>query len=77
MATVAPISKEDFLKNAKPMTLTIEVDGQKQVLLGVAREFSSGSYGYYINGKPIIMVDNKPLQMQVGANITVIGSKPK
>jgi hypothetical protein len=52
----------------------IEVDG---VLAGTIelkeRTFSTGSRGYYGNGK--IVIDGK--RYQVGANIVEIGSKPK
>ena len=39
------------------------------------REFSTGSFGWYVNGKASIVVDGKPIQCQVGMNITVVGSK--
>ena len=53
----------------KPIQLTI--DGQ--VLNALPKEFSSGSKGYYANGK--VMIDGR--MCQVGCNITIIGSKPE
>ncbi len=39
------------------------------------REFSTGSFGWYYNGKTTVTVDGKPLSVQVGLNLTVVGSK--
>ena len=39
------------------------------------KEFSTGSFGWYLSGKATVMVDGKPVQVQVGANLTIIGSK--
>ncbi|MFL5304582.1 MAG: hypothetical protein ACJ8F1_05185 [Polyangia bacterium] len=39
------------------------------------REFSTGSFGWYHNGKTTIVVDGKPLSVQIGLNLTVVGSK--
>lgn len=41
-----------------------------------AKDFSSGSVGFYANGK-IENPDNDDCRYQVGASITLIGSKPK
>jgi hypothetical protein len=39
------------------------------------KTFSTGSFGWYMNGKTTITVDGKPLPVQVGLNLTVVGSK--
>ena len=39
------------------------------------KAFSTGSFGWYLNGKTVIQVDGKPLNVQVGLNLTVVGSK--
>ena len=44
-------------------------------LVADKREFSTGSFGWYINGKVNIQVDGKPVAVQVGLNLTVVGSK--
>ena len=44
-------------------------------LIADKREFSTGSFGWYHNGKTTITVDGKPLSVQVGINLTVVGSK--
>ena len=39
------------------------------------REFSTDSFGWYYNGKTTVTVDGKVLSVQVGLNLTVVGSK--
>ncbi|MEZ0228278.1 MAG: hypothetical protein ACAI25_06610 [Planctomycetota bacterium] len=69
--TVCPISREAFLEKAQP--LKIDLNGFP--MQADPREFSTGSFGWYVNGKASIMVDGKSIQCQVGMNITVVGSK--
>jgi hypothetical protein len=66
-----PVSKTQFLDKAEPVKLTI---GTAE-LIADKREFSTGSFGWYYNGKTTVMVDGKPLSVQVGLNLTVVGSK--
>lgn len=66
-----PISKSQFLEKAEPVKVTI--NGQE--MIADRREFSTGSFGWYINGKTTIQVDGKPLSVQIGMNLTVVGSK--
>jgi len=66
-----PISKTQFLEKAEPVKVTI--NGQE--MIADRREFSTGSFGWYINGKTTIQVDGKPLSVQIGMNLTVVGSK--
>jgi len=66
-----PVSKTQFLDKAEP--ITVAINGQE--MLADKREFSTGSFGWYINGKIVIQVDGKPLSVQVGMNLTVVGSK--
>ena len=44
-------------------------------LIADKREFSTGSFGWYYNGKTTITVDGKPVSVQIGMNLTVVGSK--
>jgi hypothetical protein len=69
--TVCPISREDFLAKAEP--LKIDVGGS--TLIAEPREFSTGSFGWYVNSKTTVTVDGKPLSIQVGMNLIVVGSK--
>jgi len=66
-----PISKTQFLETAEPVKILI---GGSE-LIADKREFSTGSFGWYYNGKTTVTVDGKPLSVQVGLNLTVVGSK--
>ncbi len=66
-----PITKTQFLEKAEAVKITI---GSTE-LVADKREFSTGSFGWYHNGKTTIMVDGKPLSIQIGLNLTVVGSK--
>jgi hypothetical protein len=69
--TTCPISRATFLEKAEP--LKIDLGGFPMV--GDPREFSTGSFGWYVNGKATITVDGKPVSVQVGMNLIVVGSK--
>jgi hypothetical protein len=69
--TVCPISRADFLSKAEP--LKIDVGGFPMV--AEPREFSTGSFGWYVNGKASLVVDGKTVSVQVGMNLIVVGSK--
>ena len=66
-----PVSKTQFLEKAE--AIKVVINGQE--IIADKREFSTGSFGWYHNGKTTIMVDGKPLSVQVGINLTVVGSK--
>jgi hypothetical protein len=66
-----PVSKTQFLEAAEPVKIMI---GNSEIIAD-KREFSTGSFGWYYNGKTTVMVDGKPLSVQVGLNLTVVGSK--
>ncbi len=69
--SASPVTRAQFLEKAESVKLTI--NGQE--LIADKREFSTGSFGWYYNGKINILVDGKPLSVQVGLNLTVVGSK--
>lgn len=69
--SASPVSRTQFLEKAEPIKVTI--NGQE--LVADKREFSTGSFGWYYNGKITIPVDGKQLSIQVGLNLTVVGSK--
>ena len=69
--TVCPISREDFLAKAEP--LKIDLGGFP--MIAEPREFSTGSFGWYVNGKASQVIDGKTLSVQVGMNLIVVGSK--
>jgi hypothetical protein len=69
--TNCPISRQDFRTNAKPVTITINnVPLQAEV-----KEFSTGSLGWYLNGKTSIDVGGTLVSVQIGMNLTIVGSK--
>ena len=39
------------------------------------KEFSTGSLGWYLNGKANIQVGDKSVSVQIGMNLTIVGSK--
>ena len=39
------------------------------------KEFSTGSLGWYLNGKTSIDVGGKLVSVQIGMNLTIVGSK--
>ena len=69
--TICPIPRADFL--AKAESLKFDLGGFPMV--AEPREFSTGSFGWYVNGKANLSVDGKNLSVQVGMNLIVVGSK--
>ena len=69
--TVCPITRSKFRHDAKAVTVTIgNVPLQAEV-----KEFSTGSLGWYLNGKTTIDVGGTPVSVQIGLNLTIVGSK--
>nr|AYM52989.1 hypothetical protein [Myxococcus fulvus] len=66
-----PVSLSQFIEKAEP--LKVSINGQE--LLAEVKSFSTGSFGWYINGKTTVTVDGKLLSVQIGMNLTVVGSK--
>jgi len=69
--TVCPVTKREFTENAEGLKVTI--NGKE--LLAPAKQFSTGSFGWYINEKVSATINGKPVQVQVGMNLIVVGSK--
>jgi len=69
--TNCPINREQFRNGAKAVAVTIA--GTQ--MLADPKEFSTGSLGWYLNGKAVIDVDGVPVTVQIGMNLTVVGSK--
>lgn len=69
--TVCPITREQFREGVKPVV--IEIGGQKAV--ADPKEFSTGSLGWYLSGKTVVEVDGIPCTVQIGLNLTIVGSK--
>ena len=62
---------KQFAEKAEP--LKISINGQE--MLAEVKQFSTGSFGWYLNGKTVISVDGKAISVQIGMNMTVVGSK--
>lgn len=69
--TDCPLTRAQFLSAAKALNLQIE----GAPLAAVVKEFSTGSFGWYLNGKINVTVGDKTLTVQVGGNFVVVGSK--
>ena len=69
--TTCPISREQFRTKARPVTITI---GDVPTVVPT-KEFSTGSLGWYLNGKTVLEIDGTPVQVQLGFTLTIIGSK--
>lgn len=65
------ITRVQFRENAKQIPVTI---GGNQYLAEV-KEFSTGSLGWYLNGKTTIDVNGTLVSVQIGMNLTIVGSK--
>jgi len=69
--TVCPISRAEFLEKAQPMSITIN----DQAMQAPPREFSTGSLGWNLNSKTTMNIGGVPVTVQIGMNVTVVGSK--
>jgi hypothetical protein len=69
--TVCAITRAEFTEQAKPVEIT--VNGVP--LTADVKEFSTGSLGWYLNAKANIKIGDKSVPVQIGANLTIVGSK--
>lgn len=70
------ITLTQFNLAAQPMTFVAgATSGSPLTVVGVPKEFSTGSFGWYGSGKAIALVDGKPVQVQLAVTATIIGSK--
>ena len=69
--TICPISRGEFKTHAKPVTVKIN----ESPFVAEPREFSTGSLGWNINGKMTIEIGGKMVSVQIGMNLTIVGSK--
>ena len=69
--TTCAVTREEFHAGAKPVELLIN----GTPMLADVKEFSTGSLGWYLNGKTIVKIGDKPVTVQIGLNMTIVGSK--
>lgn len=70
--TVCSITRAIFRMHA-PRSIPAVVNG-KEIEVEY-KEFSTGSLGWYANGKTSVMIDGKSVPCQVQVSVYVIGSK--
>ena len=69
--TTCPVNRSDFRAKAKPVSVTIN----NVPMQAMVKEFSTGSLGWYLNGKTTIDVGGTLVAVQIGMNLTIVGSK--
>ena len=69
--TTCPIDRKQFSQDAKP----IEVVINGIPMTAEVKEFSTGSLGWYLNGKMSVKVGEAAVTVQIGMNMTILGSK--
>ena len=69
--TSCSITRKHFQEHAKPVEVT--VNGVP--MLAEVKEFSTGSLGWYLSGKTSINIGGTPVSVQIGLNLTIVGSK--
>ena len=69
--TPCPIERQQFKDHAQ--AVAFEIAGTP--VTAEPKEFSTGSFGWYFSGKVTVEVNGKKLPVQVGCNLTVVGSK--
>ena len=69
--TVCPISRTDFRAKAKPISVTIGSIAQ----MAEVKEFSTGSLGWYLNGRITLEIDGQHVPVLINASLVIVGSK--
>jgi hypothetical protein len=69
--TTCPVTLAQFLDKAEP--LKVNINGSD--MIADVKQFSTGSFGWYMNSKTTVMIDGKAVSVQIGMNLTVVGSK--
>ncbi len=70
--TVCPISRADFSAKAKPVVN--KFNNEEEIAVPV-KLFSTGSLGWYLNRKIEVDVGGVKVPVQIGLNLTIVGSK--
>jgi hypothetical protein len=69
--TTCPVTRAEFMEKAQPVEVVINGNSQ----MAEVKEFSTGSLGWYLNNKTNIKVGDKLVTVQIGMNLTIVGSK--
>lgn len=68
-----PVTFDQFEKAGETCVAVIN----SNTIVGTLKEFSTGSFGYNLNGKILLDIGGKQVPFQVTGNIIAIGSKPE
>ena len=69
--TTCPISRTEFRAKAKPINVTIGTMTQ----MAEVKEFSTGSLGWYLNGRTTLEIDGQHVPVLINASLVIVGSK--
>jgi hypothetical protein len=69
--TTCSVTREQFRAGAKP--LEVVINGVP--MIAQVKEFSTGSFGWYLNGKTVVKIGDVPVSAQIGMNLTAVNSK--
>ena len=65
------VTRAEFLEKAQPVEVVIN----GIPMTAEVKEFSTGSLGWYLTGKTNLKVGEKSVSVQIGMNLTIVGSK--
>jgi len=65
------MNRAEFVEHAKP--LSVQINGI--TFTAAPKEFSTRSLGWNINGKTELTVNGETVRVQIGLNLTIVGSK--
>lgn len=69
--TTCPITRAHFREKAKAVKVVINGVEQEAPV----KEFATGSLGWYLNSKINLDVGGTSVAVQIGLNLTIVGSK--
>lgn len=69
--TECPITRGEFSRCANPIIVKIG----DETFTVKTKEFSTGSLGWYLSGKTKQKVNGEECTVQIGLNLTIVGSK--
>jgi hypothetical protein len=70
-ATVCPITRQEFHEHARDLPVTIN----GLTLTAEPKQFSTNGLGWNISAKEHLDINGKRVKVQIGLNISIIGSK--
>lgn len=69
--TPCPVDRATFREHADSVRVVVN----DIPMVAEVKEFSTGSLGWYLNGKTTIEINGKSVPVQIGMNLTIVGSK--